>query len=241
MDAVLPTNFLSYVSAIMSAGANELLVAQKDETIRIQDAIIAQKDETIRVQAAALAREAAALAREAASKEEMVRVLVAAKEEADRFNRDIIAQKNAKLMDLQGRLALRFAVDEFEKKVTWAEVDHMTLLLKLRRGGGEAPSTREATWEVILRSEMNLIAKHLIGEYRALTDEEVKRWVIAVQDLYRVASKYMDNYSPDKVSINTVGLSEDAITLAVGICETLPVTYTLIEREESANPAGYDA
>ena len=210
MDVVLrsATNFLSNVSAITGPadmGASELLVAAKDETIR---------------------------------------VLSAAKEESYRFQRDIIAEKNVELMGLQGRLALRFVVEEFEKKVTREDVVKMKELLKVRTTGEKAPSTREATWEVILRSNMNTIATYLIGENRALTDEEIKRWVNAVQDLYRVASKYIHNYSTDKVSINTVWLTVDASKLAVGICETLPVKY-IIERaemgEESANPAGYNA
>ena len=198
-------------------GASELLVAAKDETIRV---LAAAKDETIRVQAAA-------------------------KEEAYRFQRDIIAEKNVELMGLKGRLALRFVVEEFEKKVGREEVVTMKELLRLRTGG-KAPSTREATWEVILRSNMNTIATYLISENRALTDEEIKRWVIAVQDLYRIASKYsyIHNYSTDKISINTVWLNADATKLAVGICETLPVKY-IIDRsemgEECANPAGYDA
>jgi hypothetical protein len=179
-----------------------------------------------------------------AAKDETIRVLSAAKEESYRFQRDIIAEKNVELMGLQGRLALRFVVEEFEKKVAREEVVKMKELLRVRTTGGKAPSTREATWEVILRSNMNTIATYLIGENRALTDEEIKRWVNAVQDLHLVTSKYIHNYSTDKVSINTVWLTVDASKLAVGICETLPVKC-IIERAEmggeSADPAGYNA
>ena len=116
--------------------------------------------------------------------------------------------------------------------------------MRMSSKGGKAPSTREATWEVILQSNMNSIATKLIGENRALTDEEIKRWVIAVQDLYRVASKYIHNYSTDRVRINTVWLTEDASKLAVGICEMLPVKYIIAKdemEEEIVNPGSNDA
>ena len=115
---------------------------------------------------------------------------------------------------------------------------------QLKRTGGKAPSYREAIWELILRSDMSTIATHLISEKRALTDEEIKRWVIAAQDLYRIASKYIHNYSTYKVSINTVWLSEDTRKLAVSICETLPVKYIIVTAEmgeENAYPDSYDA
>ena len=147
-------------------------------------------------------------------------------------------------MGLQGRLSLRFVVEEFEKKVTREEVVNMKEQMRMRSKGGKAHSTREAKWEVILQSNMHTIAPKLIGENRALTDEEIKRWVIAVQDLYRVASKYIHNYSTDRVRINTVWLTEDASKLAVGICETLPVKYIIAKdemEEEIVNPGSNDA
>ena len=196
------------VSAI--TGASELLVAAKDETIRA-------KDEMIRLQTAA--------------KDEMIRVLAAAKDESYRFQRDIIAEKNVELMGLQGRLALRFVVEEFEKRVTREEANHMKETLRVTTTGGKALSIREATWEVILRSNTSSITTFLIDENRPLTEEEIKRWVIAVQDLYRVASKSIHNYSTDKISINTVWLTKDASKLAVSICKALPVLY-IIENAE---------
>ena len=171
-----------------------------------------------------------------ASKEETIREAAAkdaAKDGMIRLQHDIIAEKNAALMDLQGRLALRFVVEEFEKKATKAETDAMKIVLK-SKGVVTNPSDRQATWEVILRSKMNVIGKHLIGENRALTEEEINRWVKAAQELYQMASKYIHNYSPNEVSINTVWLPEDAVTLAISICETLPVKYTVIKRKESA-------
>ena len=237
------TNFLPNASAITGTSDSEVLVEPKEEAYR------AQYEKTILVLTNAKAYSERIAAVVEAKCEKTILVITQARADSERQNvryyrslNDIVASKNVELMDLQGRLALRFVVEEFERKVTNEEVVKMKMLLKEKTK--TPPSTREATWEVILRSNTNTLGTYLIGENRALTDEEIKRWVTAVKDLYRVASKYIHNYSADKVSINTVWLTVDASKLAVGICETLPVKFHVMDggnwvgvEEESADPA----
>lgn len=163
----------------------------------------------------------------------MTEQLLAAKDETiaalkttQSLQHGIIAEKNAELMGLKGRLALRFVVEEFESKISKDAV--LQAKNRLKAKNGTTPSAREATWDEIFRSDLNGIRSYLIKQDRPMTEDEMKRWIFAMQELYRIASRYIHNFSTDQISINAVWLTPDASAVAVAICEVLPVKYTVL-------------
>jgi hypothetical protein len=181
------------------------LLAEKDEIIRMNDEIIRKNDELILA----------------------IEKIIHIKEENYAY---VVAKRNGQLMNLQHRLELRFAVEDFKKKVHGRNdiTDTKTLM-----GGND--STNEATWYEILQSNMDQIATHLVDEDRPMTADEVKKWVAVALDLHRISlsDAYASSFYPSQIHIDTSLVTGDTYKLAVAVCEKLPVHYIASDPEHS--------
>jgi hypothetical protein len=193
------------------ASIDDESIRSKDEAIRLLAVLCDQKDNSIQILTEA--RNDAIAARNDA-------IRTSAK--TDKLHDTIVGIKNAELMNLKGRLGIRYAMEEFEQRVQSSDV-----YAKRSALGGKTP-IREATWYTILQSNVSAIATFLIDdEDRPMTDDEVRRFVTVAQDLFRISSKHIHSSWTDRVSINSVWLTPDASKLAVAICSKLPVQFIL--------------
>jgi len=192
----------------------------KDDTIQAKDDTIRAKDDTIRAKDGELHRTLK-------DKDDLIR----AKDAVIRSNEKILelvhirlGETTATLWEIEGKLNLRCAIEEFEKRASLSEKKDAT--------------NRFKKWSAMLQANTGNIAHFLLEEDRPMTDAEVDRWARAAQELYQALSTMVHTSRDMQIVINAARLNPDPLKLAICMAKATPIPYQVVNEPDKKDTGG---
>ena len=191
------------------------LIQSKDEQLRAKDGellralqgkddVIQAKDDVIR-----------------AKNDELHRLIHVNKQLLDGAN-EKLAETTAELWQIQGKLNLRNAIENFEKRAP--------LGWKSEAGN----SDRERQWKALLKANTSDISTKILNDTREMTDADIARWVRAAQELYKTLFASIHLSNENVVIIDASRLRPDPLTLARCIVAATPLPARLMGETDGA-------
>jgi hypothetical protein len=181
-------------------GKDDVIQAKDGELLRAlkgKDDVIQAKDDVIR-----------------AKNDELHRLIHGANEK--------LAETTAELWQIQGKLNLRNAIENFEKRAP--------LGWKSEAGN----SDRERQWKALLKANTSDISTKILNDTREMTDADIARWVRAAQELYKSLSASIHLSNENVVIIDASRLRPDPLTLARCIVAATPLPARLLGETDGA-------
>jgi len=181
-------------------GKDDVIQAKDGELLRAlkgKDDVIQAKDDVIR-----------------AKNDELHRLIHGANEK--------LAETTAELWQIQGKLNLRNAIENFEKRAP--------LGWKSEAGN----SDRERQWKALLKANTSDISTKILNDTREMTDADIARWVRAAQELYKTLSASIHLSNENMVIIDASRLRPDPLTLARCIVAATPLPARLLGETDGA-------
>jgi hypothetical protein len=132
---------------------------------------------------------------------------------ADQIFHETVTRLNTELFVANGKLTLRAALEEVEKK-------YVTEPLEPKKG----QSMRDCMWTWLLTS-----SARVKGAFRIENKKEILKWVEVTKSMHKHGSEPLHYLPSHSLAFNKQGLSEDQITFA-------NVTFDLLSLKMSTSP-----
>ena len=154
------------------------------------------------------------------SKDETIQILLKSKDEVITImkisSEQSISELKTKNLDLNGRLSMRWVMEDFEEMAPKEG-------LSAKQWLGVKQSPRDSAWNLIFERNIRQINDHLQLE-SSPSEEEKAHWIEIGKSLHKKLCKRVFKHGI-KVAILTLDLSDEEATLVVAICKATPVIF----------------
>jgi hypothetical protein len=202
------------------------LIQSKDEQLRAKDGELQRalkgKDDVIQAKDDVIRAKNDELNRVVKGNEDELHRLIHMNKQLLHGANEKLAETTAELWQIQGKLNLRNAIENFEKRAP--------LGWKSEAGN----SDRERQWKALLKANTSDISTKILNDTREMTDADIARWVRAAQELYKTLSASIHISNENEVIIDASRLRPDPLTLARCIVAATPLPARLMGETDGA-------